>query len=107
MKSSISHYKGVFGWFKSSFEVCFGLVLILVGNLLVKNGKDASFQFQADASPPKRRSICLGKPKALKFPVSTSPRQRLLRLSQGLRLGKPEVLFLFLSSVNSRNHQLD
>ena len=62
MKSPISHYKGVFSWFKSIFEVCFGLVLISVGNILVKSGKDASFQFQADASPPRRRYIRLGEP---------------------------------------------
>ena len=61
-----------------------------------------------------RRSACLGKPKATNFLVSTTPRHWLLclgvgsRLSEGpLRLGEPEVLFLFLSSVNSRNHQLD
>ena len=44
----------------------------------------------------------LGEPEALKFPVSVSPRQRLLRLSVGprlgegpLRLGEPAILFLF------------
>ena len=45
------------------------------------------FSFQPDASSPRRRS---------------SPRRPGL-----LRLGKPVVLFLFLSSVNSINHQLD
>ena len=63
---------------------------------------------------PKRMSAWLGEPKAPNFPVSTTPRCGLLhlgvgtRLSKGpLRLGEPEVLFLFMSSVNSRNHQLD
>ena len=52
-------------------------------------------------------SLCLGEPEAPKFPVFASPRGWLLRLSEGLRLGEPEVLFLFMTSTNSIDHQLD
>ena len=63
---------------------------------------------------PKRMSACLGEPKAPNFPFSATPHCGLLHLGVGTRLSKGplclsehEVLFLFMSSVNSRNHQLD
>ena len=62
----------------------------------------------------RRKSACLGEPKVPNFPVSATPRHGLLRLGVGpcpgegpLHLGEPEILSLFLSFVNSRNHQLD
>ena len=50
---------------------------------------------------PKLRTARLGELEAPKFQVSSSPQQG------WLRLGEPEVLFLFLSSINSINHQLE
>ena len=59
-------------------------------------------------------ALRLGEPEVPIFMVSTMPQCGLLRLGVSsrlgegpLRLGEPEVLFLFLSSVNSRNHQLE
>ena len=65
------------------------------------------FSFQPDASLLRRMSarlgegFCLSEPEAPKLPIFALPWQR------PLRLGKPEVLILFLSSVYSRNHQLE
>ena len=64
-------------------------------------GQKCPFLFQPDASSPRRRFVRLNELEAPKSPDSTSPRQGLLRL------GKPKVLFLFMSSVNSINHQLE
>ena len=67
---------------------------------------------QSRSSLPRRRSASLGEPEAPNLSVSAMPRHGLLRLGVGsrlgegpLRLGEPKVLFLFPSSVNSRNHQ--
>ena len=69
--------------------------------------------WKPNASPPRRRSIHLCKPKAPNLPVFATPQRGLLRLGIGpglgegpLRLSELAVPFLFLSSVNSRNHYL-
>ena len=70
-----------------------------------------SYLWKPDASPPRLRFIRLGEPKAPNFLVSAMPRRGLLCLGVGTRLGKGPlclgelaVPFLFLSSLNSRNH---
>ena len=84
-----------------------------VGNFRWKRGKNV-ISIQSRSSSPRRRSAHLGEPEVPNLSISTTPRRGLLRLSVGphlgkgpLRLGEPEVLFCFLSSVNFRNHQSD
>ena len=96
------------------FKVWF--CFVLVGNQLVKMAKNSTY-VQSRSSPTRRRELRLreelrlGELKAQNFSVFATPRRGLLRLSVGprlgegpLRLGKLVVLFLFLFSVNSRNH---
>ena len=63
------------------------IVVVWFGKMSSEIGQICPFLFQPDAYSPRRRSACLGE----------GP----------LRLGEPVVLFLFLSYVNSRNHQLE
>ena len=67
----------------------------------MKEGKKPQFMYKPNLTSPRRRSVHLGEPEAPNFPISASPRQRLLCL------GELEVMFLFISSVNSGNHKLD
>ena len=82
--------------------VCLIWFFFWFGNLPSEIEKKCMFLFQLDASSPRRRSVRLSEPEVLNFPVSASPRRRLLCLGEGLRLGESEVLFLFISSVNPR-----
>ena len=114
MKSPNSHYKCVFDRFELGFVVCLIWFCFGLENCLVKLGQKCSFMFQPNASSPRRRSALLGKglhlgePKTLKFPVFASPRRGLVHIGKGLlHLGELEVLFLLLSFINSRNHQLE
>ena len=71
----------------------------------MKEGQRPQFLFKPDLALPSQGLIRLGEPEAPKSLISASPQQRLLRLGEGpLCLGEPVVLFLFMSSVNSRNH---
>ena len=92
--------------------VCLIWFFFWFGNLPSEIEQKCLFLFQLDASSPRRRSVRLSEPEVLNFPVSASPRRRLLCLGEGLRLGdedlfrlgESEVLFLFISSINPRNH---
>ena len=72
-----------------------------------EKGQKAPILSKPETSLPRRRSslrqwlVHLGKPKAQFFPVLASPQRSLLRL------GEPEIPFLFVSFVNSGNHPLD
>ena len=61
-----------------------------------EKGQNVTLLFRPDA-------LCLSEPKAQICPVSTSPQQRLIRLSEGpLCLGEPEDPFFPIPSVNFR-----
>ena len=90
-----------------SFMVCFFNGFCFGRKFFVEKGQTCFISVSSPTLLRLGEGLRLSEPEAPKSLVSTSPQPGLLRLGEGLRLGEPVVLFLFLSSVNSRNHQLD